>query len=543
LQQRSTDSWHYCLIQGNAELSFEVIQNELARDISQSRSDQIVLIVDNAGELVPGLIATLIQYAAANPVLRVVFALTHDELQMKRGSDRVVDDCHIIEIPPLSEKQSGDFLRYLSAEPYANLVFKAIDENMIAHIYRDTHGIPGRIIDEISGVSGAKPRGKLTWVLVLAAAVAIAVVIAFGVYWKASPAIAPSIALPPASSMPSTKDNDQEAIASAVAEQKKDGAESQPEPAKPILPIEQPVTQPQGPQSSVVPNTAAVVENQGNVEKEAIVPLAEANVSQDPQKTVVPFIVAKPETADTIVIKPLPENKPFDDVQQNIVEPPVSEIKAPVNSAGIAPVERKPSNKQSVTAQQKMAKPLATKQEQAKKTESNKAVNNSVPPSPENQALQASSEPKGAMAERLWAKQKELKQAELGKTVNSVVPAEPNKQEAIQIAQKPVDIVSAPNEPAVETATPPQAAPVSLAPSANNFTLHLMALSKQSSADEMLRKHPALAPDIRVVKTIVKGKEKFVLEYGSYSDAESANKARQSLPFEFRKALVRKIVR
>jgi DamX protein len=82
-----------------------------------------------------------------------------------------------------------------------------------------------------------------------------------------------------------------------------------------------------------------------------------------------------------------------------------------------------------------------------------------------------------------------------------------------------------------------------LAQSANNFTLQLIVLSTQLSVSNVLKKYPAMEPDIRVAKTLVKGKEKFVLEYGSYSDADSANKARQSLPFEFHNALVRKIVR
>jgi len=82
-----------------------------------------------------------------------------------------------------------------------------------------------------------------------------------------------------------------------------------------------------------------------------------------------------------------------------------------------------------------------------------------------------------------------------------------------------------------------------LAQSDNNFTLQLMVLSKQSSANDMLKKYPALESDIRVIKTIAKGKEKFILEYGSYSDATSANRARDSLPFEFRNALVRKVAR
>jgi len=191
LQERKTESWRYCLIQGNADVSFEAIQGQLFKAQSSKsvqyagQYKQVVLVIDNAGELVPGLIAAIIQYAAANPVLRVIFALTHDELQVKRGSDRAIDDCHIVEIPPLSEKQCGDFLQHLSTKPYANLSFKAIGDNMIAHIYRETHGVPGRIIAEISGLSsGAKPGGKLKWILVLA--VAAAIVIALGVQWLIS---------------------------------------------------------------------------------------------------------------------------------------------------------------------------------------------------------------------------------------------------------------------------------------------------------------------------------------------------------------------
>ena len=147
------------------------------------------------------------------------------------------------------------------------------------------------------------------------------------------------------------------------------------------------------------------------------------------------------------------------------------------------------------------------------------------------------------MAEQLWTSQEKSKQAELKKTVNSVEPFTPNNLETIQIPQKPVEVTAIPEERVTETATPQQAqSEASLAPSANNFTLQLMVLSKQSSADDILKKYPALGPDIRVIRTIAKGKEKFILEYGSYPDAASANKARQSLPFEFHKALVRKIV-
>jgi DamX protein len=543
LQKRKTELWRYCLIQGNADLSFESIHGQLTRCIKadapvkslstafkqyESQHKQVVLIVDNAGELVPGLIAAIIQYAAANPVLRVVFALTHDELQMKRGSDRVVDDCHIIEIPPLSEKQCGDFLQDLTTKPYANLSFKAIGENMIARIYRDTHGVPGRIIAEVSGLAGAKPSGKLKWVLVLAVAAAIAV--AFGVQWLAS-----------------SKNNDKEVIAPAAVEQETHNIEPQSE-VQIMLPVPpaQPVIQPQ--------QQLAMPTNEGN----GALPSVEVNAGNDDQQLVIPAV--KPEASSTIVIKPLPEQ-----LEAQAQPEPMSAVQ----------VEQKPINKQSVVAQQKIVEPLGASQEKPKQPELSKAANDVKPSIPEKSLIKAQPELANAVvpgnkksavaqqkiAESLVASQEKPKPAALSKTVNSVEPFAANKLDTAQVPQTPVEVSAVPKEPTIEPAAPQLAEPsrigslpiatlppslageASVASTVNNFTLQLMVLSRQSSADDMLKKYPALEPDIRVIKSTAKGKEKFILEYGSYSDAASANKARQSLPFEFHNALVRKIAR
>jgi DamX protein len=68
-----------------------------------------------------------------------------------------------------------------------------------------------------------------------------------------------------------------------------------------------------------------------------------------------------------------------------------------------------------------------------------------------------------------------------------------------------------------------------------------MVLSKQASVNGILKKYPAMSSGFRIIKTAVNGQEKFILEYGSYPDAASANKARRSLPTEFRNAMVRKV--
>ncbi|MGZ5006516.1 MAG: hypothetical protein ACXWE9_02210 [Methylobacter sp.] len=542
LQERKTESWRYCPIQGHADISFEAIQQQLFRAQSSQPAQHVVLIIDNAGQLVPGLIATLIQYAAANPVLRVIFALTHDELQVKRSSDRIIDDCHIVEIPALSERQCGDFLQHLSTKPYANLAFKTIDDGMIAHVYRETHGIPGRIIAEISGLSaGTKQGGKLKWLIILAVAAAAA--IALAALW-----------------LMSSKQDDKKITVPVAVEQKTDNtgvAPAQPEsPIMLTLPPVQPITRQQ-------PAPA----NDG---EKTIVSPDGANVNKnEQQQSVVP--TAKPEAASPAV-----------DKQAN--EPPRSGISVPappqasvINTPPPEPVSREEGNagKLPVAAIQPSTSSMmpAGEQEKPAQAELNRAASEARTPVTQNIEIKAQPEPMNKAteqkpgkkqtdaaqqksAEQLWASQEKLKQAELKKPVISVEPiASINKLETIQIPQKPVNVVAVPEQGITETAPMPAQQSMEIAlPKAvteissipspeSNFTLQLMVLSKQSSTDDMLRKYPAMAPDIRVIRSVAKGKEKFILEYGSYPDAVSANKAKESLPFEFHRAMVRKIAR
>lgn len=464
LQERNTELWRYCLMQGNAELSFEAILQQLTKAlVSQSgqslsmalaqyqgQHKQVALIIDNAGELVPGLITAIMQYAAAHSILRVILALTHDELQVKRGSDRAIDDCHVVEIPTLSEKQCGDFLRYLSTKPVLNLSFKAINENMIAHIYRETHGVPGRIIAEISGASGAKQGGKMKWMLPLIVVTACA--IAVGVQWLAS-------------------SNNKEVMALVAVEQTAGNIEmpaSQPEPPIMLtLPPAQPVIQPQEQLMSA---------NEENEEESSV----EANVSSDEQQ---PVTSAEKTEGASDALRSLP---------------PGVALSPDLSSMDRGNAARLPG----VVA-----------------------------------VMQSSAHPKSPVASP-----DQPQQVQLSKTVSGVKPFMPNNLETIQIPAKPV-AVAAVLEPRVSEASMPQqlASEESLVPTANNFTLQLMVLSKQASANSMLKKYPTMTSGFRIIKSLANGKEMFIIEYGSYSDAASANKAKQSLPFEFRNALVKKM--
>ncbi len=491
LQERKTDLWQYCSLQGNADLSFEAIQNQLAKSISQDKSvqslsmalaryegrhKQVVLIVDNAGELVPGLITAIIQYAAANPVLKVIFALTHDELQVKRGSDRAVDNCHIVEIPTLSEKQCGDFLRLLSLKPAANLSLKAISDNMIAHIYRETHGVPGRIISELPGLSDVKQEGKLKWTVVVpAVAVAAVAAIAWGIQW-----LAPSVLAPAGINLPSIavgntakssgavmlplKNKDEKVAAPAFVEPIANNGETAPVRPESQIMLALPPAQP------VTSGGAEMPINQQYAVKDALAPPVEVKNGPDRQQSFTPMPLGSEQKK--------PEPPVLDDSAMNDSGAPGVKnqaIKAQVELADSTEIGRKPANKG----------PDVTPVKTAERLEINKKINS-------NEALTA------------------------------------GKQQIMQPPQKPVEAA----------ATAQQAESEELL--ASTFTLQLMVLSKQESVDAILNKYPSIKSGIRVINALANGQQKFILEYGSYPDSASANKARQSLPPEFRKALVRK---
>jgi septal ring-binding cell division protein DamX len=75
----------------------------------------------------------------------------------------------------------------------------------------------------------------------------------------------------------------------------------------------------------------------------------------------------------------------------------------------------------------------------------------------------------------------------------------------------------------------------------NHYTLQLMVLSKRQSIQDVMKKYPSLQKNFRYVRRMSQNKEKFILLYGSFSDALSANKVKKTLPAEFQKAMARKI--
>ncbi|MCX7066450.1 MAG: AAA family ATPase [Methylococcales bacterium] len=187
-QQRRNALWQTYIVQGREDLTVEQIQTQLLETYSPTQTlesffeqltkqqQKIVLIIDDAGSLAPQLITTIIDYANSHPVLKVVFVLSHDDLAIKTHSDSAIEECHIIEIPPLSESQCGDFLQHLAIKSVFEVPVQGITDSMIASVYQQTHGIPEKIIAQLPSLNHPqKPKKPIArWVLAIAFALCAA---------------------------------------------------------------------------------------------------------------------------------------------------------------------------------------------------------------------------------------------------------------------------------------------------------------------------------------------------------------------------------
>lgn len=195
-QQRLDGWWFVCSLQGRADMGFDSIQTQLFSVCPTISSDnffeqlfilnkRLLLVIDDAGFLPPYLITTIIDYAAQHPLLKVVFVLSHDELAVKNCSDRAIENCHIIEVPPLSEQQCGDFLQHLIINTGLKIPLDSITERMVADVYQQSHGIPEKIIAQMPVLAHPpQHRKKPWWLLVLALLAGIACLA-----WKYAPNI------------------------------------------------------------------------------------------------------------------------------------------------------------------------------------------------------------------------------------------------------------------------------------------------------------------------------------------------------------------
>ena len=189
LQDSHGEVWPICILRGSSGLSFESVITQLSQflnlssnsvhfDMSSLRAfcekQKVVLIIDDAGDLVPGLIGELIDFADSLSGLRLVFSMNFDEFQTKSASDKALDDCHYIELPPLNQRQCLEYLQNLSAQPGTPLSFKAVTDDLVETLYCQTQGIPGKLLNELPKLNQYQSRRQRGWGLWVGVAMVVA---------------------------------------------------------------------------------------------------------------------------------------------------------------------------------------------------------------------------------------------------------------------------------------------------------------------------------------------------------------------------------
>ena len=181
-EEQASPTWRCCTLPANPEFTIENLEQSIQEQTNIQAQTKTVLIIDDAGLLVPGLVNSIIQYAAGKLNLRIIFALTPDGLFLKNHTDSLVNECYIIDIPALTEKQCGEFLHQLAARPSNRLAIHQFNDSMVSSIYHKTHGVPGNIITSLSAFTRI-PKTDRTFTLLIGAVILL-VSIALGIQWR-----------------------------------------------------------------------------------------------------------------------------------------------------------------------------------------------------------------------------------------------------------------------------------------------------------------------------------------------------------------------
>lgn len=179
----------YCLVSGHPSLTIVSVQAQIAKAIKQqdnkalrnANKPNLVLMIDDAGQLAVGMINALIAYTAQHQQLKLVFALSNDELEEKTTADSQLDRAHIIEIPALTEQQSRHYIHHLAINPQAQLAFEEINDELCAVLHEESNGNPGFIKAKLLLIEDIAQHDQTLRVLLTA--VAALVVLALAIQW------------------------------------------------------------------------------------------------------------------------------------------------------------------------------------------------------------------------------------------------------------------------------------------------------------------------------------------------------------------------
>jgi DamX protein len=499
-----SDSWIVFSINATAQLSFELAQADLLQHIHQSdhafvgqdidqiltRAEKnnlkIVFIIDDAGLLVPGLINSLCQFASTYPVLRIIFALTADELHVKNSSDKVVDDCHFIEIPALTEQQCGEFLKNLSSKPGALVSTENLNSEMIGKLYRETHGIPGKIANTQKNQSTVSLTDNWQWISV-AAAILIATAISFFL-WNEEP---------------DNREKLQQQIEQNSSKQQAEKIEENIEPHLPVIKdieIKLP-TEPDIVGVDIDPPFGEKSEHKAEAISEVT----------DVVKNKIKDVVDDRHKSEQQIISRSGNN----DSKKDSINVPSKEAR----SAQENQVAEKAPNIDSITESQADTTSL-------KPSSDNKQIKT-------NPTTTAAIEKNVAPDTSLENPKPAVKQGQTETTEKT--PAKGEKQKEKKIKEQKFDNKSQAGSKRL------QGTKWVLDQKVNNYSLQLMAIAKQrkSALLKIINKHGQLQENLHYFDTVKNGEEKYILLYGSFSTPEEAKKAISKLPKEFGKPWLR----
>jgi len=186
IESRKTGFTDTFLLSPVQQTSFESIQAQIIEFIKSTRqlechsmADalevyaqqelQLVLLVDDADQLVSGLMSTLIEFGTKYPALRLVFAFTVEDYQEKSQLEKVQANCHFVVLPVLNIRQCEAFIRFLLGQEASIYTIKDIDSAFVGEVYRETKGNPGEISAIIKSVNKRRFSNSATLALIVVA--------------------------------------------------------------------------------------------------------------------------------------------------------------------------------------------------------------------------------------------------------------------------------------------------------------------------------------------------------------------------------------
>lgn len=488
LRDSRAEHWQFCILSGSPALSFESAMQQLSRSLNLSGSgigfdlsalrafcgkQKVVLVVDDAGELVPGLIGELTAFAESLGGLRLVLAMTHDQFHIKSNSDKALDDCHLIEIPPLNRKQCLEYLQNLSAQPGMALSFNAVTDSLVDELYRETSGVPGKLLAELPKLNQYQSRHQRRWGLWLGAAVVA--VAAAGVtvwYWPSeSRPAATSVASPAAK--PQLIPTETKPVVDNVGGKSADGGAQKP--------------------SDRVPVTEKV---------ESAAPASQSSV--EPQAT-----DSKSDSGGQGAVSAASDSaKPAEMTMAPPPKPPVTPLSSDLNAA-IAGVESAP---RPATAEPASAPAPVNREANAPTTApsaSAEAAKSAPVKMPEPAAVPETAKPTV------------VKSADVAKAVEKTEAGKDKKPEA-----KASVADSSQGDREWIMAQP-----------AGNYTLQVMTLSTKDAVRRFMKKYADYGDSLKYYSITQNGQEKFILIYGSFQSSAEARQYKEVMPGEFKQAL------